>query len=648
MDFFEQQHRARRATGVMVLLFLGSVAAIVAVLNLIGVALYAWLVETDIDKLPSILAHTPVEVYWITTGVTLVVIGFGTLKRLYELSGGGAAVASMVGARRVKRDSKELLERRLLNTVEEMALASGISVPHVYVMDEQRSINAFAAGYSPNEAVVVVTRGTLELLSRDELQGVIGHEFSHILNGDMRLNIRLMGVIAGIVMIGALGRFLMDVGMGRHSKDGDGDIRILVLGLVIWIIGSIGVFFGTLIKAAVSRQREFLADASSVQFTRNPDGIAGALMKIGDRGSAISQKSAAELSHMCIGMPVFNFADFDWFSTHPPIEQRIEQILGPGSHHLVRERLKRAAAAEPMPDGSVPGAFAGFAGAPEPQAWGRGGGEFVRTSAETVIASVGTPSTQHVDFARQILRAIPEPMREATGSPAGARAVMAALLLGDEPTRAAQLAAIARSAGDDVAKMAAGFAAQIAAGDPRIRVPLLELALPTLQVLEAAERDAVLALAKELVEADRRMTLWEFVLTTLCARHLRTPPKGPPPVKHPSLDTLVAESAVVLSLLAHAGRSGMPAFDKGMQALGVTGGVLSPPAELNFAVTERALYELKLLAPLRKPVFIKACLQCVMADERLTVAEGELMRAVCAAVDSPLPPILESAESVLA
>jgi Zn-dependent protease with chaperone function len=650
MNFFEHQDQARRHTTLMVVLFLAAVAAIVAVLNVFGVVVFAWISDMEVRSPWHLFAATPRWVYWTATALTLGIIGFGTLKRLSELSTGGVAVARLVGARLVKRDSKDPLERRLLNVVEEMALASGITVPQVFVMDDQPSINAFAAGYSPNEAVVAVTRGTLENLTRDELQGVVGHEFSHILNGDMRLNIRLMGVIAGIVMIGALGGFLMDIGRGRSGDKDSGDIRLILVGLALWLIGSMGVFAGRLIKSAISRQREFLADASSVQFTRNPDGIGSALYKIGLRGSGISQRNAEELSHMCIGVPMQDFGQFEMLSTHPPIPERIERVMGPGASRLLSDRLKREAAKAGNASAAVPEAFASppadaaDAGALEAVAWAREPGAVLGITSQALVDTVGKPTTAHVEFARRILGEIPAPVRAAAGSENGARAVICALLLGEGDIRNAQLGMISKQAGDEIASRASEYAALLKAADSRIRVPLLDLALPTLKVLGASERDAILTLVKALVEADGKVTLREFVFLTLCTRHLKGDPKGPPPVKHKSFDTLFKESAVVLSLLAHAGRSGLPAFEKGMQALGMTGGVLLAQGELGMARVESALYELKLLAPMKKPIFIKACLAAVMADGKLTVAEGELMRALCAALDSPLPPILEDVE----
>jgi Zn-dependent protease with chaperone function len=655
MDFFEHQQQARRHTALMVLMFVAAVVAIVLAINVVGGFIFLYATDHPFFPPGRALAAVPRMAYVVTTGVVLAAIAWGSISRMMDLSSGGAAVAELLGAQRIKRDSQQPLERRLLNIVEEMALASGISVPQVYVMDEARSINAFAAGYSPNEAAVTVTRGTMEQLSRDELQGVIGHEFSHILNGDMRLNIRLMGVIAGIVIIGAFGEFVMRVGSGKNSDKNEGNLPMLFGGLVIWLIGLIGVFAGRVIKAAISREREFLADASSVQFTRNPEGIAGALFKIGQGTSLISVQHAEEVSHMCIGAATVDFFEFDIMLTHPPIGERIDRLLGPGARLLLRARAKRAEAqAVPAGDSPVVAEFlsplfapaaAGAAPGQAP-AFGRGAAESVRTTQAALIASVGSPSTAHVEYARRILEQLPAELRAAAGNAEGGRAVLAALLLGEDDVRSRQIEMIRSQAGDAVAAQAASFAGLLRPLGPRARMPLLDLAMPSLKRMDEGARDALQRLVKDLAEADGRVTVGEFVLLTLCRRHLGPEPKGAPPVKYRSVDAVATELGVVLSLLAHSGGSGMSAFDKGMAALGIKGGVLRSPAELGIAAVEGALYELKLLAPLKKPLVIKACLEVVMADGKLTVAEGELMRAIGAALDTPLPPILETVEAV--
>ena len=650
-NFFAQQHQARRNTKLMVFLFLLAVAAIVLAVNLVLVILWMAVVEdTPLGSGAGALLGVPGPVLWGGTIVALGTIAGGTLFRIAQLSKGGAAVAAMVGAQHVKRDAQDQSERRLMNIVEEMAIASGITVPAVFVMQDQDGINAFAAGYSPNEAAVTVTRGALERLSRDELQGVIAHEFSHIFNGDMRLNVRLLGVIAGIVLIGGIGRFLMDAGRGGRGRRGDG--RIFLAGLALWLIGGVGVFFGRLIKAAVSREREYLADAASVQFTRNPEGIGGALYKIGQTSGAISNRYAEEFSHMYFSEAVGGmFARL--FATHPPIEDRITRVLGDRGLLLLRSQAKKdvadgpddvaaeGAAASPADAGLL--AAAPMAGATGVE-WGRrAGDQTVRAAPAGVIASIGRPTMQHIDYARQVLRELPESVRQAISTVEGAQAAVLALLVAAEgETRDRQAVMIRDAAGVAVSGRTLVLADALRSVGPGSRLPVLDLAIPTLRELPQTNRDRLVALVKDLIDADRRVTISEFVLITLCRRHLGRDAKGAPPVKHKSLRPVSKEVATVVSMLVHAGRSRPEAFERAMALLELNGHALRPSAELNFSAIEAALYELKLLAPLAKPAMIKAFLAVIIDDNTVTIAEAELMRAICAALDTPLPPILES------
>src|SRR5881396_3755666 len=556
MDFFEQQHRARRHTWLMLLLFVLAVAAIVAAFDLVCAVVYIWLFDVQILYSSNLLQQVPRSVYLWSTLATLLVIGWGTASRLYQLSSGGVAVADLIGARHVKRDTGEPAERRLLNVVEEMALASGITVPLVFVMDDQRTINAFAAGYSPNEATVIVTRGTLEQLNRDELQGVVAHEFSHILNGDMRLNIHLVGVIAGIVMIGSIGAFLMTgIRDGDDLRRAGTDIRVFFLGFLLWLIGSIGVLAGRLIKAVISREREFLADASAVQFTRNPEGIGGALFKIGRRGSAIAQRHAEELSHMCIGAPVNDFFEFAVFHDHPPLDERIERLLGSGAGRLLRERMERAEAATLSAQGSpVVSELVSPLYAPRNAAPAASGPRSAAGIAGSMVESIGNPSSAHLDHARGMLEAIPAEIRAAVGHEEGAQAALFALLLGEGELRKAQLALIGTGSGAELAAQSARFAVALKPLGARARLPVLELVIPTLKRLPGPERDGLLEKIKGVIEADRKITLGEFVLLTLCRTQIQKEPKRPPAVKYRSVDAVATEAAVVLSLLAHSGK----------------------------------------------------------------------------------------------
>ena len=347
MDFFQHQEIARRSTRRLVVLFAIAVVTIVVAVNFAATAIYFGLLMPS--GTARVAGALPNGFYFFNTCIVLGLIGGGTAYKVSALSAGGAAVANLVDAREVDMTTRDLLDRRLINVVEEMAIASGVPVPRVYVMDNEAAINAFAAGHSINDAVIAVTRGTLTRLSRDELQGVIAHEFSHVLNGDMRLNLRLIGVLHGLLIVALAGRLLLEVGGrsrgGSSSRSGNAMAILFFAGIALWLLGYIGVFFGRLIKAAVSRQREFLADASAVQFTRNPDGIGGALRKIGGLtettglGTRIDHPQAEALSHLFLGAARPSFVR-GLFATHPSLEERVSGSMD-ASRRFCRRRRTR-------------------------------------------------------------------------------------------------------------------------------------------------------------------------------------------------------------------------------------------------------------------------------------------------------------------
>ncbi|MBF0246007.1 MAG: M48 family metallopeptidase, partial [Planctomycetes bacterium] len=390
MDFFSEQDRARRRGNYLVVLFIAAVVTIVLSIYLVCMAILTH------SNRGGMVWWDP-QVFLLVTGGTLAVITLGSLGRILSLGSGGASVAEMLGGQLISRDGDE---RRVLNVVEEMALASGMSVPPVYILNEE-GINAFAAGYRKEHAVIGVTRGAIKQLSRDELQGVIAHEFSHILHGDMRLNIRLMGLLYGILMISVIGSIMMRAfyfsggGRRRSSEKNDGAAVIMAIaaaGLAMYVLGYVGVFFGNLIKAAVSRQREFLADASAVQYTRNPDGIGGALKRIAGFHTRISHTGASEASHLFFG-PISSFSNL--FATHPPIEERIQRLDPAFKAEKAPSPLDSTSNAE---EGA-----AGFSAGVKPlEAHGR----------QQVLDSVGDPDRKHLNHSRELLQGLGESLRE--------------------------------------------------------------------------------------------------------------------------------------------------------------------------------------------------------------------------------------------
>ncbi|MDE0839521.1 MAG: M48 family metallopeptidase, partial [Kiritimatiellae bacterium] len=443
MNFFQSQEHARRQTAQLVVYYALAVVLIIAgvymaiALTFIGVSSQAQHATAEAPRL-----WNGELALGVTIGTLLIVL-MGSVFKVIQLGKGGAAVAESLGAREVNPSTTNKDERKLRNIVEEMSIASGVPMPRIFVMDNEDGINAFAAGFSIDQAVVAVTSGCIQQLTRDELQGVIAHEFSHILNGDMRLNIRLMGVLNGILIIGMLGYFVMRMTLGggrssRSDKKG-GAIPIAVMGLIIMAVGYIGVLFGKLIKAAVSRQREFLADASAVQFTRNPDGIANALKKIGgfDDGSRVQHAKAEQASHFFFANGVRQ-SFVGLFATHPPLEERIRRV-DPAFDGELKANERDAAPAASAHEG-----LSGFAGASATP-------ERIAVSAEQVVDRIGTPTPEHVAYARRLLDELPASLVDAAHEDFGSRAVVYALLLDRrDAIQSAQLTALQASADADV------------------------------------------------------------------------------------------------------------------------------------------------------------------------------------------------------
>ncbi|MDP6057248.1 MAG: M48 family metallopeptidase, partial [Pirellulaceae bacterium] len=366
---------------------------------------------------------------------TILLVGFGSFYKISQLQSGGRVIAESLGGQLIDSGTTGALERKVLNVVEEMSVASGTPTPPVYLLNHERGINAFAAGFSPSDAVIGVTRGSVERLTRDQLQGVIAHEFSHILNGDMRLNIRLIGVVHGILVISLIGQFVLRSafysGATRRRSSKENPLPLIALGAALMAIGFLGMFFGNLIKAAVSRQREFLADAAAVQFTRNPRGIGGALMQIGgfSKGSAVQNPNAPEASHMFFGQAIASGLNA-FFATHPPLTARIARIdpSWDGTWPDVN------GAETPEDRTEVDCRVAPFAGAATPV---------------TVAAfnQIGQPTEAHVHQAVQLLQSLPESIHNAVREPYGARAVIYTMLLDAKPEpRRIQLEKLAKHA----------------------------------------------------------------------------------------------------------------------------------------------------------------------------------------------------------
>jgi Zn-dependent protease with chaperone function len=650
MDFFDLQDRARHNTRLLVVYFVIGVAMLIVAVYAALLGIFAGLGSDHHHGYggeAQLVLWNP-QLFLVAAVGTLAVIAMGSGFKTLELAQGGSTVATMLGGRLVNPATTDPDERKLRNVVEEMAIAAGVPVPQVYVLPEERGINAFAAGHSTSDSVVAVTAGAMRLLTRDELQGVIGHEFSHILNGDMRLNLRLMGIIFGILCLAVIGRVLLYT-RSRSSKDKN---ALPLLGLVLIVIGGVGVFFGRLIQAAVSRQREFLADASAVQFTRNPDGLAGALKKIAglSYGSKLQAAHAAEASHMFFGNGMGE-SFLHLLDTHPPLAERIRALEPAFDGTLPRvsiaEAQRPAPAATSSPQRSpIPFPFPGQARA-QPGLAGLAPPVIV---AQTAMANTGNPTPGHLRYAEGLRTAIPASLQAAAREGLGASALVYALLLSDdEGTRRHQLDELAAATSAAICQETLRVLPEVQAVATRAKLPLVDLALAGLRHFSPAQFQQFRNAVQKLVEGDGEIDLFEYVLQKSVLRHLEPHflPARKPTVQYYALKPLAADCAILLSALAYLGQDEAGkiefAFQQGAQPLSYAAQVqlrLLPEAECELAQVDAALNRLCQAVPQIKKNVLNACAQTVAADGIIQEMEAELLRAIADTLDCPIPPFI--------
>lgn len=619
MDFFEAQDEARKKTKWLVLWFVLAVIGVVVAVDLLVIAL--------VDEGPNQI-YIVITASVLTGGIMLAASGYKTT----QLSAGGSVVAEDLGGRLVMPGSADFEEKRLLNIVSEMALASGMPVPQVYLLDHEEGINAFAAGTEPSNAVIGVTRGCLQRLSREELSGVIAHEFSHIINGDMRLNMRLMGLVFGLVVISIIGRGMVQLlrfqgGSSRRNNKEGGNVMLVLflLGLGLLVIGGLGSFFGRLIQAAVSRQREFLADASSVQFTRNPDGIVGALKKIGgsEIGSKIKAPKAVEASHMFFSNGgMFNF----FLMTHPPLDVRIRAVQKNWDGKFESSEIKPITADRNTKNEERNGPLDALPGA-------------VVLGA---VSGIGQGERRRISTGQQLHQGISQRWREAIHDREEAQAVIFGLLLNkDEKFLSKEVSFLEEEAGGEAKELALKWQAEARGLHSARKIALVEMALPTLRSLSPLEYERFRDIMRWLIASDGQVELFEFMIQRVIERHLGSyfERKAFRNIAYHQFDRLLPEANILVSTVSEIGAGCADDAEAAyLEATSDWKDRLDRKGVSSHDELDEALDKFSQASPLVKRQILVACVTAAARDGKLSSREAELLRTIADSIGCPLPP----------
>jgi Zn-dependent protease with chaperone function len=641
VDFFARQEQSRRTSRVLVVVFL--LAFILVALATTAILSAALRLYTENN---SLFLGTENWQQWLEGHGGLVLTAavgtFGAMVlasfyRAATLARGGGHTARSLGGTRVSGAGNDPLERRLVNVVEEMALASGLPVPEIYVLEQEAGINAFAAGRTGGDAAIAVTRGALQHLDRNELQGVIAHEFSHILNGDMRLNQQLIGLSFGILVLSLIGRWLLRsvryTRASRGRKNG-GVAAALAIGLGFTIIGGIGIVLSRLIKAGVSRQRERLADASAVQFTREPEGLAGALKKIGGYSARIVSVDTEEVAHMLFEGR--SQALSGWFATHPPLLERI-RALEPSFEARDLRKLGPPLPSAPVTDAEVNAATAGLVSSTPP-------------APPAAVSPLERAGEIAAPAGRALREALPDEVYHATRSrDASLLLVVALALSGDDATRRKQLAFVEQRLGAARTELCKRLHGELERASAELRLPVLELALPTLRQRPREELEYLWELLTRVQALEPAPRLFDFVLLRILKTYLRDVPgveTAPGPRRRDLPDARSAVRfllATVAAFGSETASTARAAYEAGIASVGwrleAAEPTFEPPAaQRDLQRLDSALAALTSIRPRDKERVLRGVLAAIRADAVTATAERELFRVIAISLGCPMPP----------
>ncbi|MCW8930107.1 MAG: M48 family metallopeptidase [Gammaproteobacteria bacterium] len=648
MNFFEHQDKARRNTGLLIVLFSMAVLILITLTNLLVIGFIIF------TRMESGNAITMMELFeqsfnwglFIQVGLLIsAIILLASLYKIAVLSSGGKAIAEMLDANIVPQGTRDHNLKQLLNVVEEMAIASGTPVPNVYLLEEN-SINAFAAGTSPQNAIIGITRGALDNLNRDELQGVIGHEFSHILNGDMNINLKLVGVLNGILIIYLMGRFIIRSMHHTSSRNNKNNLPALfILGFGLIVIGGVGHFFGQWIKAIVSRQREYLADASSVQFTRNPQGIGNALKKIGGHttGSILQTSSAVEYSHAFFAKGISHFF-LSMFSTHPPLKKRILRVDPYWDGQYLKPKPKKKKQPETTKDDKseqtnlINNTILAATVISEYD-------KHLKQATNSIVSQVGTLDKKNIIYAQHLISEIPVTLKAHTETGSNARLIIMALILQKKQLEDNQLSILENNLELDEKNTCITIYEQLTTLPLKLHLPIVELCMPSLTQLSINQYKNFKNTIEMLILADRKITLKEWFIKRLVLQHLDEHfalTKKPKEILF-TIGSVKSEAESLLSLIAYIEHSdnvlAKDAFSSGLKLVGLTAFQFKPGKQFSLKEIDHSVDKIAQLKPLLKQRILKACAAIILHDHIATEQGLEVLRAVSSSINCPMPPI---------
>jgi Zn-dependent protease with chaperone function len=635
MNFFDHQDRARKKTSHLVVLFL--IAIILIILTIDGVVMLAFILGTQdntSENIQKITPHDLVNLFLIISAIVspviISVILLGTLYKIFSLRNGGISVAKMVNAKAIEPDTQDLKQKRFINIVEEMSIASGVPIPKLFVMENELAINAFVAGIKPDDTVMVVTQGALDNLSRDELQGVVGHEYSHIFNSDMQISLRLIGILGGLIIISQAGYFLIRIiayspSQRRSKNDSDGRLTLglFVLGIGLFIIGYIGLFFGRLIKSSIARQRELLADASSVAYTRNPQGLIYALKRIQESevGTQLISKNSEDISHLCF-CPAISVFFNDLFATHPPLVERIK-ILDPDGQFSTLPNNKnnlninKESSEHKFTQDTL---------------------SVIATSS--AIASIGNPTQENYALAKKLYNQIPEDLQNVAHNPKEVALLYYALVLPMNTEKNDNLTL------DEITQVI-HLQKQVTKLPRPVLLPLVDISLPTFRAIPIQNRQIITQLVQEFISLRKPLEHEDlFCIALISLLNKINNPKRINKAKYKKFEPVLPEISALLSLLIDCSQTPeqekVEHFNKTMKHFTSTIQSQLPLTlkDIDYDKFQILLSTLNFLSPACKEMLITACLECIEKNKVIDVGEAELFRAIATCLDCPIPPIV--------